>query len=145
VYLLVVSGSYLQYHDKCPTLYCENTMVITDFMNVTNQSLVFGSITSILQQIPKECFMLPFFEKKLQDDRLVVNGTLSQHDTARLKVEQDIAFLSGRITAMKAHPRPNNLLIEHYQSMLKSRESVLKWLLDGCDDEASGPTDQRET
>lgn len=87
--------------------------------------------------------MLPFIEKKLQDNRLVVEGALSQHGNARLKVEQDIAFLTDRITAMKAHPRPNTMLIEHYQSMLKSRESVLKWLLDGCDDETSSLPSQR--
>lgn len=87
--------------------------------------------------------MLPFIEKKLQDNRLVAEGALSQHGNARLKVEQDIAFLTDRITAMKAHPRPNTMLIEHYQSMLKSRESVLKWLLDGCDDETSSLPGQR--
>lgn len=87
--------------------------------------------------------MLPFIEKKLQDNRLVVEGALSQHGNARVKVEQDIAFLTDRITAMKAHPRPNTMLIEHYQSMLKSRESVLKWLLDGCDDETSSLPGQR--
>ena len=87
--------------------------------------------------------MLPFIEKKLQDNRLVVEGALSQHANARVEVEQDIAFLTDRITAMKAHPRPNTMLIEHYQSMLKSRESVLKWLLDGCDDETSSLPGQR--
>ena len=87
--------------------------------------------------------MLPFIEKKLQDNRLVVEGALSQHGNARVKVEQDIAFLTDRITAMKAHPRPNTMLIDHYQSMLKSRESVLKWLLDGCDDETSSLPGQR--
>lgn len=81
--------------------------------------------------------MLPFIQKKLQDHRLVIDGALSPHGNARIKVEQDIAFLTDRITAMQAHPRPNTMLIEHYQSMLKSRESVLKWLLDGCDDETS--------
>lgn len=89
--------------------------------------------------------MLPFIEKKLQDNRLVVEGALSQHGNARVKVEQDIAFLTDRITAMKAHPRPNTMLIEHYQSMLKSRESVLKWLLDGCDDETSSLPGQRSS
>lgn len=87
--------------------------------------------------------MLPFIEKKLQDNRLVVDGALSQHGNARAKVEQDVAFLTDRITAMRAHPRPNTMLIEHYQSMLKSRESVLKWLLDGCDDETSSLPSQR--
>lgn len=83
--------------------------------------------------------MLPFLQKKPQDNRLVVGGSLSPHGNARLKVEQDIAFLTERIAAMEAQPRPNAMLIEHYQSMLKSRESVLKWLLDGCDDETSSP------
>ncbi|QEY17095.1 hypothetical protein D0C16_14580 [Cellvibrio sp. KY-GH-1] len=87
--------------------------------------------------------MLPFIEKKLQDNRLVVDGALSQHGNARVKVEQDIAFLSDRISAMQSHPRPNTMLIEHYQSMLKSRESVLKWLLDGCDDETSSLPSKR--
>lgn len=87
--------------------------------------------------------MLPFIEKKRQDNRLVVDGALNQQGSARIKVEQDIAFLTDRITAMKAHPRPNTMLIEHYQSMLKSRESVLKWLMDGCDDETSFLPDQR--
>lgn len=86
--------------------------------------------------------MLPFIQKKMQDNRLVVDGTLSPHGNARIKVEQDIAFLTDRIDAMKEHPRPNTMLIEHYQSMLKSRESVLKWLLDGCDDETSIVHDQ---
>lgn len=83
--------------------------------------------------------MSQFVDKKSQGNRLVVDGALSQHGNARIRVEQDIAFLSDRIAAMKAHPRPNTMLIEHYQSMLKSRESVLKWLLDGCDDETSSP------
>ena len=87
--------------------------------------------------------MLPFIQKKLQDNRLVANGAISPHGNARVKVEQDIAFLVDRISAMQAHPRPNTMLIEHYQSMLKSRESVLKWLLDGCDDETSSQPDQR--
>jgi hypothetical protein len=87
--------------------------------------------------------MLPFIQKKLQDNRLVVDGTLSAHGNARIKVEQDIAFLTDRIQAMRVHPRPNTMLIEHYESMLKSRESVLKWLLDGCDDETSITHDQR--
>ncbi len=87
--------------------------------------------------------MLPFVEKKLQDNRLVVDGALSQHGNARIKVEQDIAFLKDRISTMQSHPRPNTMLIEHYQSMLKSRESVLKWLLDGCDDETCSLPEHR--
>lgn len=81
--------------------------------------------------------MLPFNDKKPLD-----TNTISPHGNARIKVEQDIAFLTDRIAAMKKQPRPNNMLIDHYQSMLKSRESVLKWLLDGCDDETSSMPDQ---
>lgn len=86
--------------------------------------------------------MLPFMQKKTHESRLVIDGTFNAQSNARIKVEQDIAFLTDRITAMKAHPHPNAMLIEHYQSMLKSRESVLKWLLDGCDDETSSVRDQ---
>ncbi|AQT61624.1 hypothetical protein [Cellvibrio sp. PSBB023] len=86
--------------------------------------------------------MLPFIDKKLQDNRITSDST-SPHGNARIKVEQDIAFLTDRIAAMKSQPRPNAMLIEHYQSMLKSRESVLKWLMDGCDDETSCLPDQR--
>lgn len=89
--------------------------------------------------------MLPFIQKKLQDNRLVINGAINPNNNVRIKVEQDIAFLADRIAAMQAHPRPNVMLIEHYQSMLKSRESVLKWLLDGCDDETSYLPGQRIT
>lgn len=81
--------------------------------------------------------MRPFIEKKLQDNRFTNDQLASPHGNARIKVEQDIAFLTDRIAAMKLQARPNAMLIEHYQAMLKSRESVLKWLLDGCDDETS--------
>ena len=80
--------------------------------------------------------MLPFIHKKPQENRKA-DGELHSHGNALSKVEQDIAFLTDRISAMKAHSRPNTMLIEHYESMLKSRESVLRWLLDGCDDETS--------
>ena len=81
--------------------------------------------------------MLPFMQKKQPDNRSMADGTFSLTGNARVKVEQDIVFLTERIASMQAQPQPNTMLIEHYQSMLKSRESVLKWLLDGCDDETS--------
>jgi hypothetical protein len=84
--------------------------------------------------------MLPFMQKKQPEHRLVGDGTLSLTGNARVKVEQDIVFLTERIASMQAQAQPNTMLIEHYQSMLKSRESVLKWLLDGCDDETSSLT-----
>lgn len=87
--------------------------------------------------------MLPFIDKKLPDTQQIADSLLNSHNSARLKVEQDIAFLSDRIAAMKLQSKPNTMLIEHYQSMLRSRESVLKWLLDGCDDETSSLPEQR--
>ena len=80
--------------------------------------------------------MVPFAETH-EGNRPLKGDRYTQPGSARIKVEQDIAFLTERIAAMQAHPSPNTMLIEHYQSMLKSRESVLKWLLDGCDDETS--------
>lgn len=72
------------------------------------------------------------------------NGnSTSLHGNTRIKVEQDIAFLTDRIAAMKQQPNQNTKLIEHYQSMLNSRESVLKWLMDGCDDETCGLSDHQ--
>jgi hypothetical protein len=83
--------------------------------------------------------MLPFTQKKTQENRHIVegSGSFNAQGNARIKVEQDIDFLTDRIKVMQAHPNPNHMLIEHYQSILKSRESVLRWLLDGCDDETS--------
>jgi hypothetical protein len=86
--------------------------------------------------------MLPFSQKKQADSQLVIDGTLNRRSNVRAKIEQDIAFLTDRITAMLEQPKPNSMLIEHYQSMLTSRESVLRWLLDGCDDETSYSQDQ---
>lgn len=63
-------------------------------------------------------------------------------DTAaiRLKVEQDIAFISDRIADLQTRPRPNRIVIETYQTMLDSRLSVLKWLQHG---ETSIPHERR--
>lgn len=79
--------------------------------------------------------MLPPIEKSIHKPRLVENGRLKDAAEVRLKVEQDIAFLADRIALMQQHPRPNTQLIEHYETILKSRRSVLNWLLDGCADE----------
>jgi hypothetical protein len=46
------------------------------------------------------------------------------------KIERDIAFLTDRIAAMKLQPKPNQALIAHYEGMLSSRTTVLKWLVD---------------
>jgi hypothetical protein len=86
--------------------------------------------------------MLPFSQKKQPDSQLVIDGTLNRRSNVRAKIEQDIAFLTDRLAAMREQPKPNNMLIEHYQTMLTSRESVLRWLLDGCDNETSYSQDQ---
>lgn len=78
--------------------------------------------------------MLPFADKSPKES-LPYSDSL--RGNARVKVEQDIEFLTDRIAAMRQQARPNVMLIEHYQAMLKSRESVLKWLMDGCDDETA--------
>ena len=77
--------------------------------------------------------MLPPELTKSNDHSLVENGSFKNLASTRLKVEQDIGFLNERIAALQLQAKPNQLLIDHYSSMLKSRESVLKWLLDGED------------
>lgn len=52
----------------------------------------------------------------------------------RERIERDIGFLRERISAMRAQPRPNNQLIEHYEGMLRGRTAVLNWLMDGQQD-----------
>jgi hypothetical protein len=56
----------------------------------------------------------------------------TQH-TAHLqhKVEEDVAFLTNRIEMMKKNTRPNQNVLETYETMLKSRKAVLAWLYDG--------------
>lgn len=49
----------------------------------------------------------------------------------RTKVEEDIAFLTTRITTLENHSRPNPLALDTYQNMLNSRIAVLKWLQHG--------------
>jgi hypothetical protein len=55
------------------------------------------------------------------------------------KIERDIAFLTDRIAAMKLQPKPNHALIAHYEGMLSSRTSVLKWMLDASLNRSSLP------
>lgn len=56
---------------------------------------------------------------------------LANTEAVRSRVEQDIEFLSARISALKSLPRPNQVVIETYQTMLDSRRSVLKWFKHG--------------
>ncbi|RYZ83523.1 MAG: hypothetical protein EOO68_32845 [Moraxellaceae bacterium] len=66
---------------------------------------------------------------------MVVNGELKEASSVQIKVEQDIAFLQHRIDLMKKQKVPNNIVIETYENMLKSRQSVLSWLRDGNNDQ----------
>jgi hypothetical protein len=67
----------------------------------------------------------------LYQRKLVVDGELKEASNVQSKVEQDIAFLKNRIELMKQQKTPNNIVIETYENMLKSRQSVLAWLRDG--------------
>jgi hypothetical protein len=72
----------------------------------------------------------------LYQQKLVVNGQLTESAGVQLKVEQDIAFLRHRIELMKKQKIPNNIVITTYENMLKSRMSVLAWLQDGNSEES---------
>ncbi|MFO1390415.1 hypothetical protein [Cellvibrio sp.] len=67
----------------------------------------------------------------LYQRKIVVNGELKEASSVQTKVEQDIAFLQHRINLMKKQKIPNSVVIETYENMLKSRQSVLAWLQDG--------------
>ncbi len=67
----------------------------------------------------------------LYQRKIVVDGELKEASSVQTKVEQDIAFLQHRISLMKKQKIPNRVVIETYENMLKSRQSVLAWLLDG--------------
>jgi hypothetical protein len=56
---------------------------------------------------------------------------LDDANAMREKVAEDIAFLNSKIDLMMKQPRPNQMLIEHYMGMLKSRQAVFSWLKDG--------------
>jgi len=71
----------------------------------------------------------------LYQRKIVVNGELKEASSVQNKVEQDIAFLQHRISLMKKQKIPNSVVIETYENMLKSRQSVLSWLLDGNSDQ----------
>jgi hypothetical protein len=71
----------------------------------------------------------------LYQRKIVVNGELKEASSVQTKVEQDIAFLQHRIGLMKKQKIPNSIVIETYENMLKSRQSVLSWLHDGNSDQ----------
>ena len=76
--------------------------------------------------------------KTANEKPILVAGQLTDTSAVRTKVEQDIAFLTGRINSMEQHPRPNKIVLETYQGMLKSRIAVLKWLMHGQDEDDAG-------
>lgn len=63
--------------------------------------------------------------------KIVVDGHLETTSSVQQKVEQDIAFLQHRIQLMKQQKVQNTIVIETYENMLRSRQSVLAWLQDG--------------
>ena len=63
--------------------------------------------------------------------KIVVDGHLTEVANVQFKVEQDINFLENRITLMKQQTVPNQVVIEIYENMLRSRKSVFYWLSDG--------------
>lgn len=73
-----------------------------------------------------------------KEQSILIGGQLNDTSAVRTKVEQDIAFLTGRINAMEQHPRPNKIVLDTYKGMLKSRIAVLKWLIHGNHDEETG-------
>lgn len=64
--------------------------------------------------------------------KIVVDGQLTEAANVQVKVEQDIAFLQHRISLMKKQATPNQIVLETYENMLKSRKAVLSWLLEGA-------------
>ena len=67
--------------------------------------------------------------------KIIVNGQITEPIGVQTKVEQDVSFLQARLEVMKKHPNPNRIVIEAYESILKSRMAVLSWLRDGNRDE----------
>ncbi|MBK8187091.1 MAG: hypothetical protein IPK77_07515 [Cellvibrio sp.] len=62
---------------------------------------------------------------------IAIKHPLDDTSAMREKVENDIAFLTDKIDRMMHQSRPNQMLIEHYMEMLKSRQAVHNWLMDG--------------
>lgn len=67
----------------------------------------------------------------LYQRKIVVNGHLTEANDMQIKVERDIDFLQNRILLMKKQSTPNQVVLEIYDNMLRSRKSVLAWLNDG--------------
>jgi hypothetical protein len=63
---------------------------------------------------------------------------LPKTTAVRIKVEQDIAFLTSQIAKLEQQAHPNNLVLDTYKMVLNSRHAVLEWLLQG----SAGQTEQ---
>lgn len=63
--------------------------------------------------------------------KIVINGHLTEANNVQIKVEQDIDFLQNRIQLMKSQSTPNQVVLDIYENMLRSRRAVLSWLHDG--------------
>ena len=59
---------------------------------------------------------------------LVIGKQRVNIEAISYKVGQDIAFLTDRISRMKNQQSPNEVVLQTYESMLASRQSVLEWL-----------------
>lgn len=64
--------------------------------------------------------------------KIIVDGQLTEASNVQIKVEQDIAFIQHRITLMKKQAAPNQVVLDTYENMLKSRKAVLSWLIEGA-------------
>lgn len=64
-------------------------------------------------------------------DRLIPRSSYNASTAAiATKVLADIHFLQDRISRIKKLQTPDPMVLQTYQSMLDSRESVLQWLKD---------------
>ncbi|WP_246125365.1 hypothetical protein [Exilibacterium tricleocarpae] len=60
--------------------------------------------------------------------QLMIGNQRVNVDAMSAKVKKDIAFLQDRIARMRRQRAPNQVVVETYESMLASRQSVLAWL-----------------
>lgn len=75
-----------------------------------------------------------------KEERTLVIGNQSvKLDSVIHKMQQDIAFLSSRIEAMKKQHNPNQTLLMTYESMLESRNNVLQWVSNYSPDKSVAP------
>lgn len=64
----------------------------------------------------------------IKDRTLQIGGEHVNVNTVTSKVLEDINFLRNRIQMIENQSTPNPVILNTYQKMLESRESVLNWL-----------------